>query len=86
MAQEPAANQPPTNSFPAASRTPDGFDVLILDAGTRQSLAAARSLGRAGLRVLALLESAAASMAEGGAFVPVLDAVPADLVLDGATS
>jgi len=43
--------------------------------------------GRAGLRVLALLESAAASMAEGGAFVPVLDALaPADLALDGATS
>jgi predicted dehydrogenase len=43
--------------------------------------------GRAGLRVLALLESAAASMAEGGAFVPVLDALaPADLVLDGASS
>lgn len=43
--------------------------------------------GRAGLRVLALLESAAASMAEGGAFVPVLDALaPADLLLDGAAS
>ena len=43
--------------------------------------------GRAGLRVLALLESAAASMTEGGAFVPVLDALaPADLVFDGAAS
>jgi predicted ATP-grasp superfamily ATP-dependent carboligase len=51
VAQEPAANQPPTHSYPAASRTPDGYDVLILDAGTRQSLACTRSLGRAGLRV-----------------------------------
>lgn len=51
MAQEPAANQPPTYRLPASSRTRDGYDVLILDAGTRQSLASARSLGRAGLRV-----------------------------------
>ena len=51
MAEEPTANQPPTHSLPGASRTPDGYDVLILDAGTRQSLASARSLGRAGLRV-----------------------------------
>ncbi len=29
----------------------DGYDILILDAGYKQSLAAARSLGRAGLRV-----------------------------------
>lgn len=35
--------------------------------------------GRAGLRVLAVLEAAQASMAEGGAFVPVLDAVAPDL-------
>jgi predicted ATP-grasp superfamily ATP-dependent carboligase len=30
---------------------PDGFDVLVLDAATKQSLACARSLGRVGLRV-----------------------------------
>jgi predicted ATP-grasp superfamily ATP-dependent carboligase len=36
---------------PAAAGPPDNYDVLILDAGSRQSLAAARSLGRAGLRV-----------------------------------
>ncbi|HEY2550217.1 MAG TPA: ATP-grasp domain-containing protein [Streptosporangiaceae bacterium] len=29
----------------------DGYDILVLDASTRQSLACARSLGRAGLRV-----------------------------------
>jgi predicted ATP-grasp superfamily ATP-dependent carboligase len=57
VAQEPAVTQPATHGFPgfpgfpAVSRTPDGYDVLILDAGTRQSLASARSLGRAGLRV-----------------------------------
>lgn len=31
----------------------ESYDILILDAGTRQSLASARSLGRAGLRVAA---------------------------------
>jgi predicted ATP-grasp superfamily ATP-dependent carboligase len=51
VAAERGANQPPAHGFPAPSRTPDGYDVLILDAGTRQSLASARSLGRAGLRV-----------------------------------
>lgn len=30
----------------------EGFDVLVLDAGYKQSLASARSLGRAGLRVV----------------------------------
>ena len=29
----------------------DSYDVLVLDAGSKQSLASARSLGRAGLRV-----------------------------------
>ena len=33
------------------SDVPDGFDILILDASYKQSLASARSLGRAGLRV-----------------------------------
>ncbi len=32
-------------------RPPSGFDILVLDAASRQSLASARSLGRAGLRV-----------------------------------
>jgi predicted ATP-grasp superfamily ATP-dependent carboligase len=35
---------------PATPGGADSYDVLILDAGSRQSLAAARSLGRAGLR------------------------------------
>ena len=33
--------------------TPEGYDVLILDAAVKQSLASVRSLGRAGLRVVA---------------------------------
>jgi predicted ATP-grasp superfamily ATP-dependent carboligase len=33
------------------SAAPDAYDVLLLDAASRQSLASARSLGRAGLRV-----------------------------------
>ncbi len=35
----------------ARAGTADGYDILILDAGYKQSLASARSLGRAGLRV-----------------------------------
>jgi predicted ATP-grasp superfamily ATP-dependent carboligase len=35
----------------AQERAHETYDVLILDAGSRQSLASARSLGRAGLRV-----------------------------------
>ena len=35
----------------ARGGTADGYDILILDAGYKQSLASARSLGRAGLRV-----------------------------------
>ena len=42
----------------SADRTADRYDVLILDAGYKQSLLCARSLGQAGLRV-ALAESAA---------------------------
>ncbi len=34
-----------------ARAAPEDYDILILDAGYKQSLAAARSLGRAGLRV-----------------------------------
>jgi len=51
VTEESGTSHPPVRGIPAASRTPDGFDALILDAGTRQSLASARSLGRAGLRV-----------------------------------
>jgi len=48
VAGKPAA-VPDKAQAPAAA--PDGYDILILDAGYKQSLAAARSLGRAGLRV-----------------------------------
>lgn len=41
----------PTGKVPGTGGATTGFDVLILDAGSRQSLVAARSLGRAGLRV-----------------------------------
>jgi predicted ATP-grasp superfamily ATP-dependent carboligase len=42
---------PPTGKAPGAEDATTGFDALILDAGSRQSLVTARSLGRAGLRV-----------------------------------
>lgn len=38
-------------SIPSRDRRSQGFDVLVLDAASRQSLAAVQSLGRAGLRV-----------------------------------
>ncbi len=41
----------PTSQVPARAQVPDAYDVLVLDAATKQSLAAVRSLGRAGLRV-----------------------------------
>ena len=44
-----AAGIPPTRSERHDGRA--GYDVLVLDAGTRQSLACTRSLGRAGLRI-----------------------------------
>jgi predicted ATP-grasp superfamily ATP-dependent carboligase len=47
----PAAITPEVRTVPVQRRTSDGYDVLILDAASRQSLATARSLGRAGLRV-----------------------------------
>ncbi|HMH93265.1 MAG TPA: hypothetical protein VK586_19550, partial [Streptosporangiaceae bacterium] len=40
-----------TSAAPVGHGWPVEYDVLILDAATRQSLACARSLGRAGLRV-----------------------------------
>ena len=48
-----SARVPQTRQAPAG-----GFDILVLDAASRQSLASVRSLGRAGLRV-ALGESSA---------------------------
>jgi predicted ATP-grasp superfamily ATP-dependent carboligase len=53
----PAATTSPTRIVPVQRAVPGqetasgGYDVLVLDAASRQSLASARSLGRAGLRV-----------------------------------
>jgi predicted ATP-grasp superfamily ATP-dependent carboligase len=47
----PAATTLPTQTVPAPERAPDVYDILVLDAASRQSLASVRSLGRAGLRV-----------------------------------
>ena len=52
--------------FRATSAAPGGFDILVLDARSKQSLASVRSLGRAGLRV-ASGESANACGPSGGA-------------------
>jgi FAD-dependent urate hydroxylase len=41
----------PLGSVSSRNRQSEGFDVLVLDAASRQSLAAVRSLGKAGLRV-----------------------------------
>jgi predicted ATP-grasp superfamily ATP-dependent carboligase len=41
----------PAPAVPSAEPSPDTYDILVLDAVSRQSLATARSLGRAGLRV-----------------------------------
>lgn len=46
-APAPGAGPTPVAPGPVA----DCYDILVLDAGTRQSLACVRSLGRAGLRV-----------------------------------
>ena len=48
-----AAPAPTTAPAPETAPGPaaDSYDILILDASTRQSLASVRSLGRAGLRV-----------------------------------
>jgi predicted ATP-grasp superfamily ATP-dependent carboligase len=51
MTDLPVTSPSPTPELPAGKGAADGYDVLILDAGSRQSLAAVRSLGRAGLRV-----------------------------------
>jgi predicted ATP-grasp superfamily ATP-dependent carboligase len=46
-----AAQTSPTEPVAISDRDDDVYDVLVLDAGSRQSLAVVRSLGRAGLRV-----------------------------------
>jgi predicted ATP-grasp superfamily ATP-dependent carboligase len=50
MTEVPTATMP-MRKVPVQECKPDGYDVLVLDAATKQSLASARSLGRAGLRV-----------------------------------
>ncbi len=40
----------PTPAVPVAGREPGGYDVLVLDGATKQSLVSTRSFGRAGLR------------------------------------
>jgi predicted ATP-grasp superfamily ATP-dependent carboligase len=51
----PAAGTALTPAVPMPAASPEqpaaGYDVLVLDAATKQSLASVRSLGRAGLRV-----------------------------------
>lgn len=51
MTERPTATSSPTPVLYQQERGRDGYDILVLDAGSRQSLASARSLGRAGLRV-----------------------------------
>jgi predicted ATP-grasp superfamily ATP-dependent carboligase len=51
MTERPTATSSPTPVLYQQERGQDGYDILVLDAGSRQSLASARSLGRAGLRV-----------------------------------
>lgn len=47
----PTAISSPTPAVIRQERGQDGYDILVLDAGSRQSLVSARSFGRAGLRV-----------------------------------
>ncbi len=47
----PAATASGARTVPVQEPQPDAFDILLLDAASRQSLASVRSLGRAGLRV-----------------------------------
>jgi predicted ATP-grasp superfamily ATP-dependent carboligase len=56
-----------TRSAPLSDPAPERIDVMLLDAGSRQSLASVRSLGRAGLRV-----AAAECFAECDPRLPVL--------------
>ena len=58
MTETPSATSSSTR-VPQARKSPSGgYDILVLDAASRQSLASVRSLGRAGLRV-AMGESSA---------------------------
>ncbi|MGN6677204.1 MAG: carboxylate--amine ligase [Streptosporangiaceae bacterium] len=52
MTDTPIAISSPTPAVIKPDRGLDNYDVLVLDAGSRQSLASARSFGRAGLRVV----------------------------------
>ncbi len=51
MTEMPTAISSPTPAVIHPDRGQDSYDVLVLDAGSKQSLASARSFGRAGLRV-----------------------------------
>ena len=51
MAEMPTAISSPAPAVIKPERGLDEYDVLVLDAGSRQSLACVRSFGRAGLRV-----------------------------------
>ncbi len=51
MTEMPTAISSPTPAVIRQDRGQDGYDILVLDAGSRQSLASARSFGKAGLRV-----------------------------------
>ena len=67
MTEMPTAISSPTPAAITPVRGEDDYDVLVLEAGNRQSLASVRSFGRAGLRV-ALGES----FAECSPDLPVL--------------
>ena len=67
MTEMPTAISSPTPAAITPVRGQDDYDVLVLEAGNRQSLASVRSFGRAGLRV-ALGES----FAECSRDLPVL--------------
>ncbi len=51
MTEMPTAISSPTPAVTQPDRGGDSYDILVLDAGSRQSLASVRSFGRAGLRV-----------------------------------
>jgi predicted ATP-grasp superfamily ATP-dependent carboligase len=51
MTEMPTAISSPTPAVTDSARGQDSYDILVLDAGSKQSLASARSFGKAGLRV-----------------------------------
>lgn len=63
----PGTASSPVSAVAARVQDPGSYDVLVLDAATKQSLASARSLGRAGLRV-----AVAECFAECNPSLPVL--------------